>query len=283
MTTFDIVDEYSVTGGAGMTSETLIFLHIPKASGTTMRSVIEPHYGPDQVYCIYEDNRPFHSMAEFSQLDDGAKAKIRAVIGHVNYGLHRHLPNKSTYCALMRDPVARVISYYHHRMCHHPDWNNNNVSLLNFLSSRDPQTDNHQTRILSGVSPKYGACTDEMLWSAVDNINSKFCLVGLVERFDESLLLLGKLLGWSDWNALGYAKQNVSINKPREGYFSQLEINTVKNHNRLDVMLYSYVRKLFEAKLKSAGGGITPVVKAARQAAEADTAQPVQAALSAAR
>jgi hypothetical protein len=239
-----------------MSTERLIFLHVPKTSGTTMRHILEAQYGADKLYCIYENNRPFHTRTEFAQLSTEAKRRFRVYMGHLDYGLHRQLPVPTRYCAFMRNPVTRVISYYHHVMSHNPHYKKSRASLLKFLSSRDPQVDNHQTRLLSGVSPKFGLCTEQMLWTAIENVDTDFVLVGLTERFDESLLLLGKLLAWADWSAPRYEAQNVSINKPAETYYSDQEINAVKHHNRFDIILYSYVERLLQDKLRQAGAAL---------------------------
>lgn len=218
-----------------------------------MRVLIERQYRRDEIYAIYGKNSTFHSMTDFDRLADSEKAKIKVYTGHIYYGLHEKIANDTTYFALMRDPVERVISYYHHVMSHDAHFKDNKLSLLKFYDRKNLQLDNHQTRILSGLKAAYGACTEDMLWTAIDNIESKFSLVGLAERFDESLLLMARLMGWE---SLGYAIRNASKNKHLAEYYSSTELNMIRNNNRLDMILYAYAKKLFERKRLEAANEI---------------------------
>ena len=238
------------TTGRSMRGETLIFLHIPKAAGTTMRTIIERQYRRGEIYAIYEKTRAYHSMADFDRLTDQDKSKIRVYMGHISYGLHRRIAGRATYFALMRDPVDRVISYYHHVMSRGYRFKGSKISLLKFFSLKNRELDNYQTRILSGVAVPYGACTEEMLRTAIDNIEKNFVLVGLAERFDESLLMIAKHMGWT---SLGYADEGGSKNRPSKEHFSRTELDMIRNRNRLDMILYAYAKRLFERKRQEAG------------------------------
>ena len=62
------------------------------------------------------------------------------------------------------------------------------------------ELNNGQTRLLSGKEHGYefGNTPEELLTLSIENIENHFSLVGLVERFDESLLLMKKILGYED-------------------------------------------------------------------------------------
>lgn len=228
----------------------LVFLHVPKTAGTTVRAIIERQYPPEALYTIYEGAPMHHQMADFKQLPEDQKKKVRVFAGHLSYGLHRSIPGKVKYFAMLREPVARVVSYYHHVMNHNVNFKTNRVSLLKFFQRQDRQLDNHQTRILSGIHAPFGKCNHEMLWTAIENIEQNFCLVGLTEMFDESLVLLGREM---NWKSFGYVRENISVNKPNAEYFSKTEISAIENRNRLDLVLYSYARRRLEQQIESLG------------------------------
>src|SRR5581483_11493826 len=74
--------------------------------------------------------------------------------------------------------------------------------------------DNLQTRHLSGLTGvAFGECSAAMLDAAKANLEREFA-VGLVERFDESIVSLSKIFRW---RAPFYVKTNVSRTRvPRE-------------------------------------------------------------------
>jgi hypothetical protein len=215
----------------------LIFVHLPKTGGTTLRAMLESRYQQGQLYSIYEGDPNFHSMQDFHELSEEVKSAINVYTGHISY-------------AMLRDPVNRVISYYHHVLTYHKVIKNNKISLIKFLNRRDPQVDNLQTRRLSGLSAPFGKCTDDMLRTAIDNIDKWFFSIGVTDRFDESLVVLSELIGWE---TPVYKTLNVGINRPPKEYFSQTEINLIQQHNQLDIILYSYAKRKLDSQIREMG------------------------------
>lgn len=226
----------------------LIFLHVPKTAGTTVRAIIERQYSSLQVYAIYEGSRAaeHHTISDLKALPEAEKKKIKVYAGHVSYGLHEFIPQPAKYYAMLRDPVDRIISYYHHAMHHNPKFSANKISLMKFFAHKNHQLHNQQTRILSGTKARFDDCSDEMLWTAIDNINERFCSVGITEMFDESILLLRRLMAW---DLPEYVHENVSVGRPARDFFSEAEINLITKNNQLDILLYSYVRKQLQKKI----------------------------------
>jgi hypothetical protein len=56
------------------------------------------------------------------------------------------------------------------------------------------EMDNDQVRLISGVGGqiKFGECSRKHLEDAQENIRNHFCMAGISERFDETLLLIKK-------------------------------------------------------------------------------------------
>jgi hypothetical protein len=74
--------------------------------------------------------------------------------------------------------------------------------------------------------------------------------VGLVERFDETLLLLQRVFGW---RRLFYVRQNVAERRPTQEDLPGETLELVKRHNALDLQLYQYASALFEEQIRQQG------------------------------
>src|SRR5688500_14297279 len=178
---------------------TVIFVHIPKAGGTTLNRILQRQFPPQSVYRLGVRGPAMERLAAMPPAD---RARLRLFTGHVGYGLHALLPQAATYVTMLRDPVARVVSGYRYvqrtpEHAHHQAVVAGRMSLTDFVQSGISKilVDNGQTRILSGEPEAghaipFGACTPELLARAQANLDKHFAWVGLLERFDESVLLL---------------------------------------------------------------------------------------------
>lgn len=98
---------------------------------------------------------------------------------------------------MLREPVKRIISNYyfilkrgnHHT---HKPLVENNYSLKEYVSSGIiADTENAQVSLLSNnIDAPHGSCAQEMLRTAIENLDQYFSIVGLTEYFDETLLFL---------------------------------------------------------------------------------------------
>ncbi len=233
--------------------QTLIFLHIPKTAGTTLRSILMRQYSDGKVCLIYDgDDNPFISTEEFNAFTDDKKSSYDAIMGHLTFGLHHMLPKelKYTYAAIIRDPVKRVLSLYNHFI--NNQFKDSGHSILDFIADRNAQFDNHQVRILSGKHAPFGKCSEMMLNAAIKNLSKKFSLVGITEMFEETLFLANKLLGWK---AVPYANKNIGKNmsNPAPDVHDDSVINRIKEYNSLDIKLYEYASNLMWGKIRNTG------------------------------
>jgi hypothetical protein len=234
-----------------MNYRNLLFLHIPKAAGTTLHSILEAHYAPSSFRTISD---PDQMAKEFAQLPIEQREPIRLLKGHMAFGLHESLVGSSTYITLLRDPVDRIISHYYyvkrvpsHYL--HQRVMERSMSLREYASSKlTDELDNGQVRLLAGVdsdrSVPIGACDTALLNVAKQNIETHFSLVGLSERFDESLALMAILLGW-DWTP-SYTNLNVSTNRPEKGRIDASTRKRIEQANPLDCEIYAWAKQRFE-------------------------------------
>ena len=219
---------------------------------------MEKQYSRETIYSI-SGNRVEESIREFKQLDENARSRISVLKGHMSFGLHTYLPGPSTYITFLRDPVDRVISLYYFVLrtpqhFAHEAVTRATMSLEDFVTSGVMrQTDNDQTRLLSGVGAEagFGDCTRQMLSKAQENLRTFFDVVGLVERFDETLILLKRTFGWG-WPF--YVRRNVTKSRPYRKVPPSRVIDLISQRNHLDLELYQYARKIMQKQLQQVSG-----------------------------
>src|SRR5918912_423372 len=245
----------------------LLFLHIPKAGGTTLHSVIERQFAPAVTFRI-TGMTPAQSIREFINLPAERRYRIRLLMWHMPYGLHRYLSVPATYITMLRDPIDRVVSHYYFvrrspGVAYHREVAASRMSLDDFVRERAAiNANNDQTRLLSGVKKvnkklwgegqgvNEEACDVDILEIAKANIRDHFTLVGLAESFDESLLLLRKRLGWRN---VYYVKRNVTKGRPAKREVPRETISLIEKHNELDMALYEFARQRFEEAVAAEG------------------------------
>jgi hypothetical protein len=236
---------------------TIIFLHLGKTAGWTLSRVLNRNVSPN----VRIGNPPntangflsLEPIRTFASWPEPKRAKYRLVSAHMVYGLHEHVPRPSSYLTLLRKPVARAISGYHrvletpsHRL--HEAVAVGGMSLEEYLTSGvSLETDNSQTRAIAGdVDTPFGECTDELLQRALRNLDERFPVVGLTERFDDFLLVLKRTYGWSN---LLYVRANVTKKKPARDEVPSSTIQLIKERNRLDEELYAAAAERFQAQV----------------------------------
>ena len=207
----------------------LIFLHLPKTGGTTLRGIVRRQY-PRGVIC---ETPP----TPFFDLPAAERAKVRVLQGHVPFGAHEWLAVPVDYVTMLREPVDRLVSLYHYARRKpgnplHPLARA--LSLHDFAASGHPETLNHQTRMLSG---RIGDFTPAALAPAQENLATRFACFGTHARFDESVLLFRRRLGWG--NVL-YLRENVTRGRPAVADVPPATLDLIRERNALDVELYAF-------------------------------------------
>lgn len=239
---------------AASAAETLIFLHIPKTAGSTVHTIVRRQFDRDRV--VSKDLTTAPALHEFEKTPPGERAQIKLLLGHMTFGVHDLLPQASTYMTILRDPLARTGSLYHwlRLIPEHPYYEAaTTMDLKDFVLSgvASIYTDNGQVRFLSRTpNVPYGSVTKKMLEEAKTNIAEHFSVVGLSERFDESLVLSKRRLGWKKPVLYGPRKVNKSRPKKPE---SEETRAVVRANNEFDLELYDYVADRLQRQIDAEG------------------------------
>ena len=254
----------------------IAFLHIPKTAGTTLNSILSREYAPDESYEIMMRGmawilprptiipRPLISLSKVLRLRTAVRSrhKPRLVRGHFDLSIARHLPAGTRFFTLLRDPVERAISHYYH-------YRRRTIERLHPLAMRSTlkewvsgcgivEMDNGQTRRLAGeMNLACGRVTPAMLERAMSRL-AKFAVVGITERFDESLVLLRRAFGWK---SRPVAAQNVGENRPQRIDVSDEALETIERCNRFDLELYRFAWNLFDIRVSSVNAGKARLVE----------------------
>ena len=234
-------------------SQTLLFVHVPKTAGRTIDSVLRRQYEAEEIYGVGKDIQGDYNV--YIQMDPAERARFRVMLGHIPYGVHEYISGPFAYFTFLRDPIERTISHYYflRRETDHPladKLKGNWPSLEKCLELElDGMMFNAQTRLLSGVSYDAlpGKCTTEHLELAKEKLRLKFSVIGLTERFDESLILLKEAFGWSD---IRYYSRNVTRGRPRKEDLPASTRDALESANLLDLELYAYGQERFTDQIR---------------------------------
>ncbi len=248
--------------------ERVIFLHIPKTAGSTLRGVFIDQYPTGSVLAI-GPGRHDTAMEDFKSLPLPEREKIRLLRGHFGFGLHEYLPPPVTYITILREPVARVVSHYYYVRSQLERGNAftdrpwlreaARMSLSDYVQhGRSADVRNGQTKLMAGqmqgwgVDDEHSPGDEQLLQAAQYNLREGMAVVGLIERFDETLVLFKRRLGW---RTPFYVSRNVAPNRPEREHAPPEILEAVRRENALDVQLYGDAVKLFSEAIADQGPG----------------------------
>jgi len=227
-----------------------LFMHLPKTAGTSMRNLLERNYDRDQLLYVYQEP-PGVSLDTIKAYDKNRLDKVRVVYGHFPFGIHKLVDDYPIqYITMLRDPVQRVIStYYHYKRVsgvNGAEVLSKKMGISEFVfNGKFLEADNAMVRLISGVDPfPFGQCSHEIYKVALDNINKYFSDVLILERMDESLARLKKLLDIDD---VMISRDNVNKQLGRRSIRDDT-MNQIQELNKYDVMLYKYILRRFKTK-----------------------------------
>lgn len=236
----------------------LIFLHIPKCGGTTLRSILNRAVPEGRRFRVGSDIAG--SRMALATLPDSQRLHTDLLYGHLSYGWHELLfPRQARYFTILREPVARIVSHYNYVRSH--EWHylhspvvDGRMTVTDYVESGiTTEVNNGQVRQISGVEDivqaPYGAsrvgygvdhsCLLEQAW---ENIECHFLLVGLLERFDDSVRRLQRVTGLRIGS---YRPKNMNVSNSAT-QLTPGEADVIRRYNREDCELYIRCKTAFD-------------------------------------
>lgn len=234
-------------------SNPLVFVHLIKAAGTTLEMILKRQYGDSAAIEFGAPQEVVKKLNDYDGWPEEQKSEIAVFMGHIHFKDRDKLPHPSTWITILREPVDRIMSDYYYIRTHpehefHDHVLSQNLSLTEFLRSGIYRSlDNHQTKYLSGlVNSGYGIYSSKTVALAKENLQKHFLVVGLTERFDESVILMKRALGWK---TPYYVREKVTKNRPGRDSLSAEELSVIREYARMDLGLYEFARARFEEQL----------------------------------
>ncbi|WP_296696973.1 sulfotransferase family 2 domain-containing protein [Thiocapsa sp. UBA6158] len=232
-------------------TDTLLFIHIPKTAGTSVRVLLQDWLEPEELVLLYGES-PGILESEFRAWSDEEKVKVRLGYGHFHYGLHEALPQHSKYVTLMREPVDRVLSlYYFYRDVVTGPANDlivkNRLDIRGFLTGGFfLQSDNEMVRMISGLHPiPFGTCGPEHLEIALQHLEEDFADVLFVDTIHTGLARLHRTVCRKD-TGFAVGRENCNTERPKAADLDEETIELLMHATRWDRRLYEAAKRRFE-------------------------------------
>lgn len=238
----------------------VIFLHIPKACGTTLTKLFGRWCAPGEVFTAtgvpHEEAR-----ATLRRLSAQRPPGVRLILGHAPFGLHEALDGPARYVTVLRDPIERIVSHFHYaaRTPQHPQHEEIKRGDLGLLGLAR-RISNLQTRYLGGrldETPDAAA-----LALAKERLVAHFAVAGITERFDETVALIHRAFGRK---LRPFASENVRPPRSTADSLSAAELRELRAVHDLDVELYDFARRRFEEQIAQEDAGFERNVAALRR------------------
>lgn len=223
------------------------YLHIPSSGGTTMWSILREVYGSAEVNRL-KSSEDDAELAAGGSDETGSAASQRVVGGHWrSWRAAKVFPGRQMFTVL-RNPVDQAISAYSRSVRNGkkaPPKGDFGKGLLEHVKELKDFG-----RIGGYLGPrkarlaKTDAEMEAVLAATREGMSSDFMLVGLSERYNQTLFLLADLMGWKDVPV--YDRRNVG-EKPDKALDPALRAE-LESLRAAELGLYHHAVALFDAK-----------------------------------
>ncbi len=232
---------------------TILFNHIPKTGGTTLRIIFNRVYGQDKVYFIKSTDIG-SSFREFEDFDRKTREQYRVISGH-GAEMFSDLVENPFKVSILREPVSLFFSQFNFLKI---SPNSNFYHDVRGMSTPDEYLeyaqkkgqDNLLTRYFSNSMqfllnnhlpvPDLEKEGPNLLVKGKENLRSYDALLDL-SRFDRGLFALSKKLNW-----LGipvYRPSNITGKKGKSFQLNEDFHRKLRHVLRYDIALYEYFIK----------------------------------------
>ena len=165
----------------------VIHAHIPKTAGSSLNEALRNRYAGKRTVA-YNDV----GQEAFDAMSEQDRHAIDLIYGHFVFGMHRHLRPNHLYVFVLREPRARIYSYFRYLQLQADHPAHQLVLPMSFGTFLEQclshealrmDVDNAQVRFLCGDALPINASPSEKLEAAKANAGGN-AIFGLTERFD---------------------------------------------------------------------------------------------------
>lgn len=229
------------------------FVHLRKTGGSTLEYMLLR----EANFTVYMEQRRRRGR---ENLEVGAYHMYRwfqsnqiGKIGHYDFSEKHHLnrqdkSRKPVYITMLRHPVQRIMSAYWfaHRFWRYKDemvWPNgtSKMSLSEFVET-GKGINNHQYLALKQES-------DVTVQEAIETLRTQYGFVGVLERFDDSMMLLERRLGIN----AHYQVRNKAASTGYHRAPTPQETELILKYNNKDLLLWKAASEMVQAQVECFG------------------------------
>lgn len=256
-----------------------VFMHIPKAGGTTLQHVIAKNYLPNQF--VHANSNQIHKNP--ACLYHVKRKEVRPIVmGHFDRSCilyHLLCDRPIIHFTMLRQPIQRVLSHYRYlqgNVVHEKHQDVKQMSLEDYAASALKEIQNKQTLRLLGdpsrAAQQQSLNDPEPLFKAAKQVlERQFTFFGITEQYTRLLLMAQKLLKWENivyrrknsssglvtselvTSELGTKDLDPNESGPSNGTIEQSEadqqgMKIIHERNQLDLQLYDFACQLFESR-----------------------------------
>jgi hypothetical protein len=224
----------------------LCILDIAGTGAARLWPVLERAFAPEERAFVYEQQPGLAARTSeaFRSMAASDLAGLRLVMGSSCYGVHRQLPAKVVYVALVRDPLERVVAL-HEDFARRLPADRPALSLESFVFGQQRlEVDNGQVRAIAGRRlVAWGETYPSLLSEAVAHIDGEFAALLVASDPGRSVAALAAAAG----RELEGAAEALAV--------PAVDISTVEAHlaariralNGLDARLFDLARARLSA------------------------------------
>lgn len=207
----------------------MLFVHIPKTAGTSLRAGVAEFLGAERMALDYgRDQKATSGLVRRWLYEEKKPARFRSAFdrhgfkffsGHIKLSDYIGWFDLDNVAVFLRDPVQRVVSEYQHFTRHY----GYTKSIEDFVDT--PAFQNKQARSLAGIDPE---CIGAL---------------GLMERYEESVRRINEKFGWK----IPVRRENLGRDETLGPYEVPNKMRKrIERANPLDTELYSQARDVFD-------------------------------------
>lgn len=229
----------------------LIFTHIPRTGGTTLRSIISGHI---------KNFRFIDSFSEFSFINDEELNSYNFIATHCGYGIFNRISRSHKKVIILRDPIERVISHYFYLRnlednVSYSSYYAKKLSIQEFIEENNPavQISLNNTQTWHLVKDKniffrknyQNKTNSEILDIAIDHLKT-YDFIGITNDLSSVLLELNQAYGWDEViQELPHMRES---HKPDINEIDEKTINSISKKVDLDVYVYNKTKEILKAR-----------------------------------